>query len=178
MRKRATRASGRCTRELFANQKALTTENLEKFAKEIGLNMKKFKDAIESDKYASTIQQQQTLSTKLGARGTPAFFINGRNLRGAQPLPAFEALIDEELKKAKALVDGGTPRSKVYATTIAKGLDAPKAAPAPSHSRTPTKSTSSTNRRTHRPRARPRLRSSSRSTATSSARSAAASIRR
>ena len=116
--------------KLFQNQKALTRENLESFAKEIGLNMKKFKEALESDKYKKTIDQQQALSTKLGARGTPAFFINGRNLRGAQPQASFEALIDEELKKAKALVDGGTPPAKVYEITIAEGLEAPKAAPA------------------------------------------------
>jgi len=117
--------------KLFANQRALTTENLEKFAKELGLNMKKFKAAIEGDKYASTIQKQQALSSSLGARGTPAFFINGRNLRGAQPLPAFEAVIDEELKKAKELVSKGTARAKVYETTIAKGATALKTAPTP-----------------------------------------------
>ena len=116
--------------KLFANQKALTKENLEKYAKELGLDMKKFKAAIEGDKYASTIQKQQALASSLGARGTPAFFINGRNLRGAQPLAAFEAVIDEELKKAKALVSKGTPRSKVYETTIANGATAPKTAPA------------------------------------------------
>ncbi|MCZ6806579.1 MAG: thioredoxin domain-containing protein [Deltaproteobacteria bacterium] len=115
--------------KLFANQRELTKENLEKFARELGLNMKKFKAAIEGDKYASTIQKQQTLSQSLGARGTPAFFINGRNLRGAQPLPAFEAVIDEELKKAKALVAKGIPKAKVYETTIAKGATALKTQP-------------------------------------------------
>lgn len=116
--------------KLFSDQKALTTENLEKYAKELGLDMKKFKAAIEGDKYASTIQKQQTLATSLGARGTPGFFINGRNLRGAQPLAAFEAVIDQELKKAKELVAKGTARAKVYETTIAKGETAPKTAPA------------------------------------------------
>ncbi|MGB5812921.1 MAG: thioredoxin domain-containing protein [Polyangiales bacterium] len=116
--------------KLFANQRALTTENLEAYAKEIGLDMKKFKAALEGDTHTAAIQKQQALTNKLGARGTPAFFINGRNLRGAQPQASFEIVIDEELKKAKALVESGTPRSKVYATTIAKGLDAPKTAPA------------------------------------------------
>lgn len=116
--------------KLFANQKALTTENLEKFAKEIGLNVSKFKKALSEDKYAKTIQEQQALANTLGARGTPAFFINGRNLRGAQPLAAFTALVDEELAKAKALVDKGTPREKVYETIIASGETGPKAAPA------------------------------------------------
>ncbi|TFH32316.1 MAG: hypothetical protein E4H00_01655, partial [Myxococcales bacterium] len=116
--------------KMFANQKALTTENLEKWAKELGLNMTKFKQALADDKYGKTIQEQQALASSLGARGTPAFFINGRNLRGAQPVAAFNAVIDEELAKAKALVAKGTPRDKVYATTIANGETGPKTAPA------------------------------------------------
>jgi protein-disulfide isomerase len=116
--------------KMFANQKALTTDNLEKWAKELGLNVAKFKKALADDKYGKTIQEQQALASSLGARGTPAFFINGRNLRGAQPLPAFTALIDEELAKAKALVAKGTPKAKVYETIISKGETGPKTAPA------------------------------------------------
>ena len=116
--------------KMFANQKALTTDNLEKWGKEIGLNASKLKKALADDKYAKTIQAQQTLASSLGARGTPTFFINGRNLRGAQPLAAFTSLIDEELAKAKALVAKGTPRAKVYETIIAKGETGPKTAPA------------------------------------------------
>jgi protein-disulfide isomerase len=116
--------------KMFANQKALTTDNLEKWAKELGLNMSKFKKALADDKYGKTIQEQQALASSLGARGTPAFFINGRNLRGAQPLPAFTALIDEELAKAKALVAKGTPKAKVYETIISTGETGPKTRPA------------------------------------------------
>jgi len=117
--------------KMFANQKALTTDNLQSWAKEQGLNVSKFKKALADDKYGKTIQEQQALAASLGARGTPAFFINGRNLRGAQPLAAFTAVIDEELAKAKALVAKGTARAKVYETTIAKGETGPKTAPAP-----------------------------------------------
>ena len=116
--------------KMFANQKALTTENLEKWGKELGLNGAKLKKALADDKYSKTIQEQQALANKLGARGTPAFFINGRNLRGAQPLAGFTTLIDEELAKAKALVKKGTPRAKVYEETIKNGETGPKAAPA------------------------------------------------
>ncbi len=116
--------------KMFANQKALTTDNLEKWGKELGLNASKLKKALADDAYAKTIQAQQALATSLGARGTPAFFINGRNLRGAQPLAAFTALVDEELAKAKALVEKGTPRAKVYETSIANGETGPKTAPA------------------------------------------------
>jgi protein-disulfide isomerase len=116
--------------KMFANQRALTTENLEKWAKELGLDMAKFKKALAEGKHDKTIEQQQKLATTLGATGTPAFFINGRNLRGAQPLPSFTAVIDEELGKAKSLVDQGTPRAKLYEKVIANGETGPKTLPA------------------------------------------------
>jgi len=36
---------------------------------------------------------------KVGVTGTPAFFVNGRFLSGAQPFDAFRAIIDDELSK-------------------------------------------------------------------------------
>ena len=116
--------------KMFANQKALTRENLETWAKELGLNMSKFRKALDDNKHQETIKQQQALANGLGARGTPSFFINGRNLRGAQPVQSFTVVIDEELKKASDLVSKGTPKEKVYATIIAKGETKPKTAPA------------------------------------------------
>lgn len=44
----------------------------------------------------------------------PNFFINGRQLTGAQPYPAFKKIVDEELVTARALVASGTPRAMVY----------------------------------------------------------------
>jgi protein-disulfide isomerase len=114
---------------IFADQRNLTVDNFQQMAKAAGLNAAKVKKAIEEDKHAKTIEAEQTLANKLGARGTPAFFINGRNLRGAQPLASFTTLIDEELSKAKALVEKGTPKSKVYETIIAKGETGPKTLP-------------------------------------------------
>ena len=43
---------------------------------------------------------------RVGADGTPATFINGRFLSGAQPYEAFKRLVDEELAKVKGK-DGG-----------------------------------------------------------------------
>lgn len=116
---------------LFENQRKLSREDLEGYAREAGLNLPKVKAALDSDKYKSVIEAQQTLVKKLGATGTPSFFINGRNLRGAQPFPAFKEVIDAELKKAEALIAAGTPKSQVYAKTIEKGLTAAKFIEAP-----------------------------------------------
>ncbi|NTX07986.1 thioredoxin domain-containing protein [Myxococcus sp. CA040A] len=117
--------------KLFANQKKLDDASLQQFAQEIGLDLDKWKADLTSPKLAEAIQRDQALASQLGASGTPAFFINGRFLSGAQPIDNFKALIDEELGKAEALVKGGVPASQVYAKIIEKGAEraAPKAAP-------------------------------------------------
>ncbi len=119
--------------KLFSNQQGLTRENMERYAQELGLNMAQFRAALDNNEHRAAIEQQQTLARGLGASGTPSFFINGRNLRGAQPIEAFKAVIDEELRKARTLVQQGTPRAQVYARTIANGATAqvmlPGAAP-------------------------------------------------
>ena len=88
--------------KLFENQQQLSPENYEKWAGEVGLDLNRWKKCFADTKFKSHIEEDQKMGMQLGARGTPAFFVNGRFLSGAQPQPAFEALIDEEMKKAKA----------------------------------------------------------------------------
>lgn len=111
--------------KIFENMKDLTDENFAKWAGELGLDVDKFKKDIEDPEIKKKIADQQKLGTSLGARGTPAFFVNGRYLSGAQPKDAFKALIDEELKKADALIAKGVPKDKVYEETIKAGKTAP-----------------------------------------------------
>jgi protein-disulfide isomerase len=115
--------------KLFANQTALSRPDLEKYAQEIGLKMDKFKVALDTQKYKERIQHDSADAEKFGARGTPNFFINGRNLRGAQPIESFKATIDEEIKKADDKLKSGTSRASLYAELTRNGLD--KAAPPP-----------------------------------------------
>jgi protein-disulfide isomerase len=111
--------------KMFANQRALTDENFETWAKEIGLDVAKFKKDMQDPAIKKEILAQQQQGSTLGARGTPAFFINGRFLSGAQPFPAFKALIDEEMKKAEKLLASGTPKDKLYDKVIEKGKTKP-----------------------------------------------------
>src|SRR6185436_13836335 len=85
--------------KLFANQQALDRASLEKYAQEIGLDMGKFKAALDSNKFDAQITKDSNEGAAIGANGTPTFFINGRQLVGAQPIESFKAMIDEELKK-------------------------------------------------------------------------------
>jgi protein-disulfide isomerase len=99
---------------MFKNQQALGPDDLQKYAKEIGLDMGKFKAALEDKKLVASIEADSAMGGKIGARGTPAFFINGTFLSGARPFDQFKARIDEELKKAEELVKKAGGKAKVY----------------------------------------------------------------
>jgi len=115
---------------LFANQRALARADLEGYAKQLGLNVKKVQMALDNNTYKAKIDEDMAIARSLGASGTPSFFINGRSLRGAQPQPAFEKVIDEELAKAKAKVAAGTPKAALYEAIIKDAATKPAAAPA------------------------------------------------
>ncbi len=91
--------------------------NMLELAKEGGLDVGKFQTDLKGECVAYVDKQQNGLKA-FGVNATPGFFINGRFLSGAQPLPAFKSLIDEELKKAEERVAQGTPRSKYYSTWV------------------------------------------------------------
>lgn len=113
---------------LFENQKNLEDDGLEQIAKGLGLSWGTVKSAIDSNKYDEKLKASADLAMDVQARGTPHFFVNGRRLSGAQPFEKFKELIDEQMKVAKALVDKGTPRAKVYDEIMknAKGPPAPE----------------------------------------------------
>jgi protein-disulfide isomerase len=85
--------------ELFANQKAIQRSDLEAYAQKIGLDMTKFKAALDSNKHKSHVEKDMAAGKQAGVSGTPAFTINGYFVNGAQPLPAFEKLVKLALKE-------------------------------------------------------------------------------
>ena len=58
---------------------------------------------------------------RLGTRGTPGFYINGRFLAGAVPIDRFKTLIDEEIKKADEALKKGAKLQEYYASIVASG---------------------------------------------------------
>lgn len=83
---------------LFADQKARSAAEIEAHAKQLKLDLKRFRKDLADPQTDAVIDQQREFCEKqLDSRGTPSFFINGRPLIGAQPIDAFEAIIAEEL---------------------------------------------------------------------------------
>ena len=87
--------------KLFANAQALDAASLEKYAQELGLNMGKFKAALDSGKHKAAVAADVQYGNSLpgDGMGTPTFFINGQKLAGAYPFEEFAKIIDAELKK-------------------------------------------------------------------------------
>lgn len=104
----------------FANQKALTPENFEKWATLAGVDAQKFKAAYASKKYGAKVDRDIAWANQIDARGTPNFRINGKALIGAQPFETFKKLIDEQLAAADALAKSGLPANEISAELTKK----------------------------------------------------------
>lgn len=86
-------------RKLFDNQHAITVDDIKKYAADMQLDVAAFNQCLDSGKHAAAVQQDIEDGVAVGVSGTPAFFINGIMLSGAQPYQAFREVIEGELKK-------------------------------------------------------------------------------
>ncbi|MDQ7814930.1 MAG: DsbA family protein [Patescibacteria group bacterium] len=99
-----------CAAELGGNKafwsmhdKMFTAEGLSEdgfvqMAADIGLDKTKFKSCLDSDKYEDKVAQDQNEGASAGVQGTPATFVNGQLVSGAQPFANFKTMIDAALK--------------------------------------------------------------------------------
>jgi protein-disulfide isomerase len=87
--------------QLFANATRLTDADLKEHAAAAGLDASRFTECVDGHRFKNQIDQDIREGNEVGVTGTPAFFVNGRSLEGAQPFEAFKRLIDEELASKK-----------------------------------------------------------------------------
>ncbi len=83
--------------KMFSVQGKLEVDNLKKYAREVGLDGDKFDKCLDGGEMAKVVDEHHQAGEKLGINGTPAFYVNGRFLNGAQPIEEFKSLIDAEL---------------------------------------------------------------------------------
>jgi protein-disulfide isomerase len=79
---------------LFQNQRALTRADLENYAQAQGVDMERFRRALDEHLHAADVDVDVVIGNAVGADGTPTSFINGRRLDGAQPLEVFKSAIN------------------------------------------------------------------------------------
>jgi len=109
--------------KLFAHGGELDRASLDRYAAELGLDSARWKADLDAQVGKDRIGRDTEDADRFTTGATPWFFINGRSLRGAQPIELFKQTIDEELRKANALLAAGTPRGELYAALTKAGLD-------------------------------------------------------
>ena len=86
---------------LMRNQSSLGVEKLKSFASELGLDRTRFDTALDSGKFAETVQRDVEDGMKLGLTGTPSLFINGRRVT-AKTYEDLKASVDAALKSSNS----------------------------------------------------------------------------
>ena len=87
---------------LFERSPKASLQDLKRYAQELKLDATAFDQCLDSGKYTAEVDKDFQEGVGLGLTGTPSFFINGKQVVGAQPLAAFQRIVDSELAKVAA----------------------------------------------------------------------------
>ena len=80
--------------KIFANQSALSRNDLVKYAGEVSLDKKAFEDCLDSGDIRKKVEADIEQGKNLGVKSTPTFYVNGRPVQGNQGLETFMEIID------------------------------------------------------------------------------------
>lgn len=80
---------------LFEHQRQLEEEDLERYAEQLGLDMDRFREDMQSAETQQRVEADKQQGQRLGVEGTPTFFVNGRRFR--EPPSSLSAYIAEAL---------------------------------------------------------------------------------
>ncbi len=109
---------------LFAVHGRVDRAAVELIAADLGLDLTRFRGDLDAHVHRAAIEADVQDATALGVDGTPVFFVNGRPLRGSQPLGVIVRVLDEELARATQLVADGAQRARIYEHATAGGKPA------------------------------------------------------
>jgi protein-disulfide isomerase len=85
--------------KMFENQKELEVPKLKEYAKAVGVDAGKFDKCLDSGEKKGHVEADTKAGSEAGVSGTPAFFVNGVLVSGAQPFEKFKDVIDRELQR-------------------------------------------------------------------------------
>ena len=86
---------------VFREKRRLDAEALVELAEELGMDGQAFQECLSSERYRGNLEEDIAEGERLGVRGTPTFFINGRMVVGAYPFERFKQIIEEELRRGE-----------------------------------------------------------------------------
>jgi len=86
--------------ELFENHRNLNDVKIQDIAKELGLDLERFKKDMKDPAIQKLIIRDVKNGREAGVRSIPTVFINGKLLRNRR-LQGFQRMIDAELKRSR-----------------------------------------------------------------------------
>jgi protein-disulfide isomerase len=112
-------------RRLFAHGGELDRPTLRAHAEALGLDVTRLLDELDTGAHSGVRMQHRRQAKALGVTGLPASFVNGLYLPGFADEATWHAVIDEERRRARELVQQGTPRADVYASLMRSASTSP-----------------------------------------------------
>ncbi len=103
-------------RRLFAQGGDFDRPTLRAHAEALGLDVTRFLDDLDTGAHSGQRVRHRRQAKVLGVTGLPASFVNGLYLPGYADETTWHGVIDEELARARELVQQGTARTDVYAS--------------------------------------------------------------
>lgn len=115
---------------MFQNQRAADPGDLASHATKLGLDLKKFDADAKADDLYKKIRSDQAASEAMGARGTPAFVINGRKQVGWGSAAGVASMIKREMKEMEKLTSAGKSLEEAWGERATANSKTPEEAEA------------------------------------------------
>jgi protein-disulfide isomerase len=115
--------------QIWKNFGQVTRTDLETFAQAVGLDMVKFRAALDERRYRDAVVAELATASALGVTATPTLFINGQPIIGSRDLDGLTRVIDAHLGSAKAAIAHGLPKTDIYALVMSAAQGAERADP-------------------------------------------------
>ena len=115
--------------QVFATAGHLERADLERFAQAAGLDLPRFRAALDDRRYHDAIVAEAASAEALGVDGTPTMFINGAPVNGARDAATLERIIGAHLARAREVVAAGVAPGDLYAMLMTTAVGDERADP-------------------------------------------------
>jgi protein-disulfide isomerase len=116
--------------QVFSHFGHLTRADLEGFAQAAGVDLVKFRAALDDRRYHDAVIAETAAAEALGVDGTPTMFVNGQPVSGARDEAGLEHIVQAMLDHAQAAVSRGLSARDLYATVMSMAVGEERADPA------------------------------------------------
>ena len=112
--------------KLFTARYAIDRGSLDTYAKELKLNMAKFKKAMDSRAHRGQVLRDSLLAFEVAAHSFPNVLANGSRMKKPKNYDSLKALVEAELAKAAPLIKQGLKGPEIYQRSTREGKSFPQ----------------------------------------------------